>query len=151
MIKPISNPIWEHDCNSCIYHGTYDKYDIYTCNDGVSVNHCWQLISLLARFGNEPHQYYSTHLPHIFSGEILSKPMSAIHKALQATEYQYYVMAQEIMELTYMSERMNDLFFWMSHLDDPNLSQERKDNLQEKINLRIHYLNEMYYVRKGLS
>lgn len=150
MIKPTTYPIWQHDCDSCTYHGTFEGYDVYTCNDKECNNTPWNLISIIARYGNEGSEYYSTHLPFLFDGEVYSKPQSAIHKALQTTKYQYYIMAQEIHELTFMSDRMRDLFRLFHHLENPDLEQERRDEINNKAKVRMYYLEELYYYRKGL-
>lgn len=49
-------PLYQHDCDACVFQGILyfslpgvtTQYDIYTCRD-----------SILARYGNEGHQYVS--------------------------------------------------------------------------------------------
>ena len=49
----IPDPIYKHDCNICIYLGSYQlylDYDLYVCNAGKT---------LVARWGSEGYQYDS--------------------------------------------------------------------------------------------
>jgi hypothetical protein len=62
-------PRFTHDCNGCVYLGTYDKHvrgefnrwDLYWCK---SKNE--NLSSLIARYGDEGHEYRSSHPPEAF-------------------------------------------------------------------------------------
>lgn len=57
----MSFPKWEHDCESCAYLGTVEHdqvYDLYACVENQA-----GMGSLLARFGNEAHEYRSTLRP----------------------------------------------------------------------------------------
>ncbi len=53
-----------HDCDKCVSLGTFHQYDLYWC---VNSNNR-KLDSILARFGDEPHEYKSHHPPGCFSG-----------------------------------------------------------------------------------
>ena len=49
----IPDPIYKHDCDNCIYLGSYPKgvdYDLYLCEAGKT---------LVARWGSEGYQYDS--------------------------------------------------------------------------------------------
>jgi len=54
-------PAFEHDCDKCVYFGTYnnwskkEKFDMYFCNQGTNPLSA----TVIARYGNEGHEYGS--------------------------------------------------------------------------------------------
>ena len=69
----MSQPVWQHDCKSCLYLGTIkprskddEPVDCYWCKHGpesAPTN-----VSMLGRYGNEGHEYASSHPPEAFVG-----------------------------------------------------------------------------------
>lgn len=49
-------PVFKHDCSGCGYLGHFFSHDVYICGTGDNT------VSILARFGNESHEYASTDL-----------------------------------------------------------------------------------------
>jgi hypothetical protein len=48
-------PNYQHDCDTCIFLGTYNNHDLYFCNPCGTYVSC----TVIARYGNEPHEYKS--------------------------------------------------------------------------------------------
>ena len=46
------SPVWEHDCNECIFLGLYLSHDLYYCKKGPGP-------TLIARWGDEGSEYTS--------------------------------------------------------------------------------------------
>lgn len=44
---------YEHDCLNCVFLGEYFEYDLYFCDHGGSSK------TVIARYGNEGHEYQS--------------------------------------------------------------------------------------------
>lgn len=49
-------PHWDHNCEKCIYLGTYDGYDLYYCPRGSP---SMKIPTVLARLGNKAENYIS--------------------------------------------------------------------------------------------
>ncbi len=54
MKKNQDNPRYEHDCDRCLFVGTYENYDLYVCESSFTGLCC------IARFGNEGGAYLSS-------------------------------------------------------------------------------------------
>jgi len=50
-------PKFKHDCNGCKFLGHFLGYDVYVCPHGTSL-----YTNLIARWGNEGHEYASNEL-----------------------------------------------------------------------------------------
>lgn len=46
-------PRYEHDCDQCVFLGEYDKYDLYHCSQGNTID------TVIARYGNDGPDYSS--------------------------------------------------------------------------------------------
>lgn len=74
-LQKVSKPQFEHDCDSCIYLGTYSDYssgnprakhvDCYWCNIGKEENSA--LASILGRYSSAGPDYSSSHPPEAFA------------------------------------------------------------------------------------
>jgi hypothetical protein len=60
----MDDPLWTHDCSSCVYLGKFQLYDLYFCNQMGN----WPTV--IARYGNNGWDY--------FSGLNFSRPYKSI-------------------------------------------------------------------------
>lgn len=51
--RPHGQPVYHHDCGSCTFLGTYNRYDLYHCLQGD------RLATVIARCSDEPSDYVS--------------------------------------------------------------------------------------------
>lgn len=102
----MSEPVWKHDCKSCIYLGTIkprNKEDVpvdcYWCSnksDTAPIH-----VSILGRFGNEGLEYASSNPPEAFSGAddyLLIADRWYLFALLEAARRGLYVLAQKVPE-----------------------------------------------------
>ena len=66
-MKKIEEPMYQHDCNSCTFLGTYQNHDLYVCGDTIP--------TVIARDGNEPQENSS--------GLDFAKPGTVLGEALK--------------------------------------------------------------------
>lgn len=53
IIRVIPTPLYKHDCNECVYLGSYKKVDLYFCNQ-------WgELKTVIARYSDDGPDYTS--------------------------------------------------------------------------------------------
>lgn len=51
--SPMVDPVFEHDCDQCLFIGHYRGHDLYRCPQGGTV------VTIVARYGNEGPDYTS--------------------------------------------------------------------------------------------
>ncbi len=54
-IEMLQKPLYQHDCNDCVYLGSNGDKDFYFCKKSFSKND----VSLIIRLSNKPNDYYS--------------------------------------------------------------------------------------------
>ena len=71
---------WKHDCDNCKFLGMFKDYDLYFCNQGGNIP------TVIARYGNEGHEYLSGISPRLTNdGPLYIAKMRAIGKGFYET------------------------------------------------------------------
>lgn len=54
--EPLENPLYQHNCDHCVFLGTYQGTDLYACESGCP-GYAWPTV--IARSSDEPSDYMS--------------------------------------------------------------------------------------------